>query len=175
MASTTQNGGAFVKHTAQQIATWPPLVYFLLGLVCLGMWAAGTAVQVQTSEAWIAGQQVNHLPTLSTFGQIWLFVSGQLPGSQVVPFSFAWGVQLALIVASVGVELPKHPKWRYYLSWAVVVLLIGVNSAGDYTFSVQYGFWGQMGFTLVILFVTFCLGLLAVMCFVHGYRKMQGA
>lgn len=154
--------------------SWPPVVYFILGVVCLLMWAGGTAMQVQTSEAWILGAQVKYLPTLSTFLQIWLFITGQLPGDQIVPFGFAWGVQLALIVASVGVEMPKHPKWRYYLSWAVVVVLIGVNSAGDYNYSAQYGGWGQLGFTVVILFVTFCLGLLAIICFTHGFKRMQG-
>src|SRR6266446_4322504 len=100
MASTEQ--ATFVRRVTQ-VATWPPFVYFLLGFVCLGMWTAGTAVQVQTSEAWIMGQQVNNLPTLSTFAQIVLFISGHLPANEVVPFTFAWGVQLALIIASVGI------------------------------------------------------------------------
>jgi uncharacterized membrane protein len=90
-----------------------------------------------------------------------------------VPFSFAWGVQLALVVASVGVEMPKHPAWRYTGSWIIVVALIGVNSAGDFVYSAPYGIWGQFGFTLVILFVTFCLGLLAIMCFMHAINRMR--
>ena len=176
MASTQAQtqAGSFVRR-ATQVASWPPLVYFLLGLVCLGFWGAGTSVQVQTSEAWIMGEHVTSIPTLATFLQIWKFFSGTLPATFVVPFTFAWGVQLALIIASVGIELPKYPKWRYYLSWGVVLLLIGVNSAGDYQYSGPYGFWGQAGFTLVILFVTFCLGLLAVMCFIHGFQKLTHA
>ena len=51
----TQTHDHLFKRIAH-VATWPPLVYFLLGFVCLGMWAAGTSIQVQTSEAWIRGQ-----------------------------------------------------------------------------------------------------------------------
>lgn len=157
------------------IATWPPLVYVILGLAALLFWAGGTAVQVQTSEAWIMRVPLDHFPSIATFGQIWDFASGKLPVSAIVPFSFAWGVQIALIIASVGVEMPRYPEWRYAVSWSVVILLIAVNSCGDYVYSWQYGFWGATGFTLVILFVTFCAGLLAVMCFMHAAEKMRSA
>jgi hypothetical protein len=158
----------------RQIATWPPLVYFILGVVILGFWAAGTAVQVLTSESWIMHAPLSTFPTLSVFGQCWDFIWGKLPASEVVPFTFGWGVQIALLLASVGVELPKYPAWRYYSCWCIIILLIGVNSCGDYVYSQDYGAWGAIGFTIVILFVTFCAGLLAVMCFMHGYSKMHG-
>ena len=61
------------------------------------------------------------------------------------------------------------------LLMTLVILLIGVNSCGDYVYSWQYGFWGATGFTLVVLFVTFCAGLLAVMCFMHAVEKMKSA
>jgi hypothetical protein len=162
-----------VAKKVVQVTSWPPLVYFVLGVLAFVFWAAGTAVQVQTSEAWIMSAKVDAFPTLSTFGQVVDFFAGRLPASQIVPFMFAWGVQIALIIASVGVEMPKHPAWRYYLSWSVVILLIGVNSAGDFAYSSAYGFWGQTGFTLVILFVTFCMGLIAVVCFMQGFKRMS--
>lgn len=168
-ATSTSQPNSIARFT--QVATWPPLVYIILGVVCLGVWAAGTAIQVQTSEAWMMGTVVNRIPTLATFAQVGLFISGGLPESLVVPFAFAWSAQIALIAASVGIELPKEPKWRYYTSWAVVILLIGTNSAGDWSYSAQYGTWGQIGFTMAILFLTFFVGLLAVMCFVHAFRK----
>jgi hypothetical protein len=159
-------------RTLMQVATWPPLVYLLLGVVCLSLWLVGTSVQVQTSEAWMMHSSVTSVSTLSTFLQVWLLVRGMLPQVDNVPVIFAWGVQFALIVASVGIEMPPHPKWRYRLSWGVVVVLIIVNSCGDYFYSSAYGTWGQIGFTVVILFVTFCLGLFAVMCFVHAFQRM---
>jgi cytochrome c oxidase subunit IV len=157
----------------RQVATWPPLVYVLLGAFALLFWAGGTAIQVQTSEAWIMGVPLTRFPSIATFGQLWEFAWGRLPASAIVPFSFGWGVQIALIIASVGVELPRHPQWRYLLSWGVIILLIGVNSCGDYLYAQQYGFWGASGFTLVILFVTFCAGLLAIMCFIHAVDRMR--
>jgi hypothetical protein len=163
------------RPLVKQIATWPPLVYVLLGLLALLFWAGGTAIQVQTSEAWIMGVPLTRFPSIATFGHLWEFAWGKLPVEAIVPFSFGWGVQIALIIASVGVELPRHPAWRYALSWAVIILLIGVNSAGDYVYSWHYGFWGATGFTVVILFVTFCAGLLAVMCFMHAADKLRAA
>jgi hypothetical protein len=154
------------------VHTWPPLVYFLLGVVCLTLWLAGTAVQVQTSEAWMMQTTVRATPTLSTFAQLVDFVRGLPISCGIVPFIFAWGVQLASIVASVGIEMPPHPAWRFSLSWIVVVGLIIVNSCGDFFYRSPYGTWGQIGFSVVILFVTFCLGLFAVMAFVHMFRKL---
>src|SRR5260370_37046899 len=106
MSQTTQRSGRNLSQQVARVAGWPPLVDVVLGAACLGMWAAGTAVQVQTSEAWILNAWVSTLPTLATFGQVWDFITGHLAARQVVPFVFGWGVQLALIVASVGIELP---------------------------------------------------------------------
>jgi uncharacterized membrane protein YphA (DoxX/SURF4 family) len=136
------------------------------------LWAAGTAVQVQTSEAWMLHSAASPVPTLAVFGQLWEFVHGLPLACGTVPFIFAWGVQLALIVGSVGIEMPPHPRWRYSLSWGVVFVLVVINSCGDYFYSSAYGTWGQVGFTVVILFVTFCLGLFAIMSFVHAFKKL---
>ena len=162
------------KHAlVQHMATWPPVVYAILGLFALLFWAGGTAIQVQTSEAWIMGVPLKDFPSIATFGQLWEFAWGRLPVAALVPFSFGWGVQVALIIASVGVELPRRPIWRYRLSWFVIIVLIVVNSAGDFVYSWHYGFWGASGFTVVILFVTFCAGLLAIMCFIHMFDKLR--
>src|SRR5712691_5459668 len=57
----------------KQIASWPPLVYVLLDLLALLFWAGGTAIQVQTSEAWIMGVPLTHFPSIAAFGQLWDF------------------------------------------------------------------------------------------------------
>jgi len=156
------------------IASWPPLIYFVLGVVGLIFWAGGTSIQVLTSEAWMQGQSVGHI-SFAPFGQIFDFVSGKLPDDMLVPFCFAWGVQFALIIASIGIEMPRYPAWRYYGSWGLIILLIGINSCGDYQFSATYGMWGQLGFTVVILFLTFFVGLLSVMAFLHGVKMLRSA
>ena len=111
------------KHAlVQHMATWPPVVYAILGLFALLFWAGGTAIQVQTSEAWIMGVPLKDFPSIATFGQLWEFAWGRLPVTALVPFSFGWGVQVALIIASVGVELPRRPRWRFCLLLALRLL-----------------------------------------------------
>src|SRR5690349_14820664 len=70
---TTTAAATRRKPLVKQIATWPPLVYVLLGLLALLFWAGGTAIQVQTSEAWIIGVPLTHFPSIATFGQLWDF------------------------------------------------------------------------------------------------------
>lgn len=88
----------------------------------------------------------------------------------LVPFFFGWGVQLALIVASVGVELPRKPAWRYWLAVGSCIVLIFVNSCGDFAGSADYGFWGQIGFSAVIFFLTFVMAIFTIMAFRHAFH-----
>jgi hypothetical protein len=168
------NGNNKGLQVLSNVAQWPPLVYIILGLVLAALWALGTSVQVLTSEAWMMGKDLKQI-NFNAFGQLWDAAHGNLPPEMLVPFMFGWGVQFALIVASVGVELPRHPAWRYWLSWTAVIGLIIINSCGDFASSAQYGFWGQCGFTLVILFITFCMGLFAIMAFMHAWKLITAS
>jgi hypothetical protein len=159
-------------HMLGSVAHWPPLVYVVIGVALGGIWALGTSVQVLTSEAWMMHRAMNQID-FTAFGQLVQAVKGQLDPNMLVPFMFGWGVQFALIVASIGIELPPYPRWRYWLAWCAVIGLIGVNSCGDFASSSQYGFWGQAGFTLVIFFVTFCMLLFAIMSFKHAWAVMR--
>lgn len=150
------------------VAHWPPLVYVILGAALIGVWALGTSTQVLTSEAWMMHQSMKQI-NFTAWSQLWQAITGQLPPEMYVPFTFGWGVQFALIVASVGIELPRHPAWRFYLAWIAVIGLIGVNSCGDYASSSQYGTWGQLGFTLVVFFITFCMLIFAIMALKHAW------
>lgn len=154
------------------VAHWPPLVYVIMGVALGGIWALGTSVQVLTSEAWMMHRTMNQI-NFTAFGQLYQAATGSLPSDMYIPFIFGWGVQFALIVASIGIELPPHPRWRYYLAWAAVIGLIGINSCGDFSSSEKYGTWGQWGFTFVIFFVTFCMLLFAIMAFKHAWTVMN--
>lgn len=171
--SSTAPAASSGNKLAQMTSHWPPLVYIGVGLFCVGIWLLGTAIQVQTSEAWMMNVPLTAFPTLAIFGQIIDVCKGTLPGNMVVPFSFGWGTQIALILASLGIELPKTPAWRYRLAIIATITLIAVNSAGDYNYSNGYGFWGQLAFTFVIFFMTFVVGILAIMCFMHAAAKMK--
>jgi hypothetical protein len=152
--------------------TQPPIVYLGLGLLCSGFWALGTSVQVLTSEAWMMHTTMNNI-SFNAFGQLWDAARGQLPGEILIPFMFGWGVQMALIVASVGVELPRQPEWRFWLSAGSCAVLIIANSCGDFSSSAMYGFWGQCGFTAVIFFLTFVMMIFAIMAFKHAFATAK--
>ena len=154
------------------VAHWPPLVYVLLGAALGGIWALGTSVQVLTSEAWMMGKGMDQI-NFTAWGQLYQAVTGQLPSGMYVPFTFGWGVQFALIIASIGVELPPHPAWRYWLAWLSVGGLIFVNSCGDWNSSAQYGIWGQAGFTIVVFFITFCMLIFCIMAWKHAWHLMK--
>ncbi len=154
------------------VAHWPPLVYVGMGLALLAVWALGTSVQVLTSEAWMMNTSLSQI-NFTAFTQLWAALTGHLPTEMFVPFTFGWGVQFALIVASIGIELPREPQWRYWLASASVIILICVNSCGDFTSSARYGIWGQFGFTAVVFFVTFCMLLFAIMAFKHAWSVMH--
>ena len=117
--TTTEPNISRQQHLIQQMNkasnVQPPIVYGALGLLCGGFWALGTSVQVLTSEAWITHQSLSTIG-FTAFGQLADAVSGKLAPDMWIPFTFGWGVQIALIVAAVGVELPKRPAWRWWLA-----------------------------------------------------------
>lgn len=139
----------------------PPIVYLILAIVCFGFWALGTSTQVLTSEAWIRHQTMQNI-SITAYSQLWQIITTQRSDVPLIPFSFGWGVQLALIVAAIGVELPRKPAWRFRLAAGSSVALIVANSCGDWAGSSDYGFWGQMGFTAVIFFLTFVMLIFAI-------------
>jgi hypothetical protein len=146
----------------------PPIVYLLIGLLCSFFWALGTSVQVLTSEAWMMGQTLDKI-SFNAYGQLWDAAWGHLPGNVWIPFVFGWGVQMALVVTGIGVELPKKPAWRWWLSVGSCFVLIVTNACGDFASAALYGFWGQLGFTAVVFFLTFCMLIFAIMAFRHAF------
>jgi hypothetical protein len=145
-----------------------------MGLALACVWALGTSVQVLTSEAWMMHIPMNQI-NFSAWGQLRDAVTGHLAPEMLVPFMFGWGVQFALIITSIGIELPPYPRWRFYLAWCTSLGLVVVNSCGDFSSSSQYGFWGQCGFTLVIFFITFCILIFCIMAFKHAWQTMNSS
>ena len=168
MASGRSTSASRVHSGLSAVTHWPPLVYVIAGTACGIVWALGTSVQVLTSEAWLMGWSMSDI-SYNAYGQLFDAFMGRLPSSMYVPFMFGWGVQFALIVTSLGIELPKHPRWRWWLAMVFTIGLLIVNACGDYASSVKYGTYGQWGFTLVVFFVTFCMGYWAISAFKHAW------
>jgi hypothetical protein len=147
----------------------PPIVYLILGVICLGFWTLGTSTQVLTSEAWMMQESMKIIPTVTAYGQLWDIIFVHKSDIPLIPFMFGWGVQLALIVSAVGVELPRKPVWRFRLAaWSSAGLIIA-NSCGDWAGAAEYGFFGQVGFTAVIFFLTFVMLIFAINAFKHAW------
>jgi hypothetical protein len=149
---------------------WPPLVYLGLAVLLAVLWALGTSTQVLTSEAWMMGESMNQL-SFNAFAQLWDALHGFLISVPIVPFMFGWGVQIALVIGSIGVELPKHPRWRHNLAVFIDVALIIINSCGDFASAASYGIWGQLGFATVVFFLTFVVLLFLIACLKHAWES----
>ena len=163
----------------QASSHWPAWGYLVTAAIALVVWLGGTAVQVQTSESWISQTRISAVlqPHFSIFGQLSLFWSGGLTQVQVVAYLFGWGVQAALILFSLGIDLPQHTvgaKRRSALfSWACAGLIL-INSMGDWYYSATFGFWGQLGFSFALFITTFCFGYVAVWALHRGFRAFAG-
>jgi hypothetical protein len=162
---------------------WPAWGHLIAAGVALTVWFAGTSVQVETSEAWIASAltktqiSATIAEHFSVFGQIGAFWAGGLDHYQVVSYLFAWGTQAALILFSIGVDLPAHTKGYKARSQVFIwtcILLIALNSLGDWFYSGDFGFWGQCGFVLALFVTTFCFGYVAIHQIHRAIRCFQG-
>ena len=167
-----QNFAGQAGAVARKAAQWPPLIWFILGIVLSILWLAGTCTEVSTSIAWMTRKPIT-MTGFTPLSQFVDFFRGTMSPDMLPPFVYAWGVQGAGMVGTFGIELPRYPRWRFYIATLLCIGLIVSNSCGDWESSKEYGFWGQCGFTTVLLFVTFGLGLFAVMAFRHAFSRMK--
>ncbi|MGH2505882.1 MAG: hypothetical protein ACRDHZ_00445 [Ktedonobacteraceae bacterium] len=157
---------------------WPAWGYLVAGGIALTVWLAGTAVQVQTSEAWIAQVAVTDLlaPHFSIYGQLTAFWDGGLNQKQLVAYIFGWSVQAALILSSLSIDLPQHTvgaqRRSALFTWACAGLIL-INSMGDWYYSQGFGFWGQLGFTFALFITTFCFGYVAIWAIHRAIRAFR--
>jgi hypothetical protein len=161
--------------SGRRVDHWPPLALFILGGFGVVMWLSGTSIQVLTSEAWMMHTKLlwGHISPFTSYVQIWDFLNSHLAADLLIPFIFAWGVQMASILTSIGLELSREPAWYFWSCIVLMVALIGINSSGDFNSAQQYGTWGQLGFTGVILFLTFVVGQFSVLAITRGIRLMR--
>lgn len=77
--------------------------------------------------------------------------------------TWAWGLEALLLVVSIGIEyshiVHKHAKW--FNTGAVILLVL--NSIADFQYgSIHTGFWGQIAFAAMTLFMSFFMGLIGL-------------
>ena len=171
-------------RTPSRIANqnWPAWGYLVSAGIAFGVWLGGTAVQVQTSEDWFSSAlgvkpTGTMQPHFSVFNQIALFWNGGLDTQHVPPFMFAWAVQAALVLFSIGVDLPAHTKGHMIRSRLFIASCIGLiitNSLGDWYYSEAFGHWAQLGFVLALFVSTFCFGYIVIHQTHCAIRAFQG-
>ena len=134
-----------------------PLIMFLLGALVLLLWAAGTVVQIQTSELLAQGGsgQASGI-AWSIWTQPYLIVTGQVPPGQSAPWMYGWIVEVTTLVVALAftVALNKLREFSGCLLWFFAIaslLLLILNSYADYN--------GTPGSGLVRFLVALALGM----------------
>jgi hypothetical protein len=154
-------------------------VYFIGGAICAFLWLGATSIQIYTSEEWLLGVRAGNAlsPHFSVLAQITTFWTGQLTTDQLVSYTFAWCVQAALLACSIGMELPRHTpaaRRRANICTFMCVVMVTINSLGDFAYDDHLGVWGHAGFTGAVFFGTFFLGIVATWLFMTGIRLSRG-
>lgn len=118
-----------------------PLMLCGLGVLALILWAAGTTVQIQTSEYLAQGSAIR-VATVEwgVLIQPWLLISGQAPIAVATSWVYAWVVELVTLVFALALSVavakiasvnPHLSKWFVLISIALILL----NGWADYSSS----------------------------------------
>jgi len=118
-----------------------PLILFILGALTILLWAAGTVVQIQTSEYLALGNQIRVAGVAwGVLLQPWQMLLGIAPIAYVTSWLYGWTVELVTLVfaLSLAVAIHKISTANTVLGKGFVIvglLLIGLNSWADYSSS----------------------------------------
>lgn len=160
--------------TAPQRHVWPIFKVFA-GSVLGYFWLWGNTVQLGTSEAWFLHlDSVSLSPHFSIILQVSDFWSG-FPAQYTIAYTWAWGIQVLLLVFSIGMEWPvQTPEGRARARWFKYgsIICIVLNSLADFFFSSSFGFWEQLAFVGITLMMSFYFGLLGLHLILSGLKEM---
>jgi hypothetical protein len=175
-------------------STVPPIVLLVVGVIVGGFYLWGNLTQIQTSEAWIlqTHSAVSLVPRFDLFGQIKEFFTGQLTGGALVADTWGWGIQIVLLVCSIGIERPQlfiHRKYNHQMQFSesvakaarrragifktVAFAMIVLDSVADFNYSSTSGVWGQFAFSAITLTMSFFFGLIAYHLIDAGLSEMR--
>lgn len=154
-----------------------PLAYIVGGLLVGSFWLWGNVVQIQTSEAWMLQiQGASLVPHFAVLMQIMDFWSGNLSQHEVIADTWGWGVQLVLLICSIGIEFPSQSeigkRRAAWFGWGCLLFIV-LNSLADFSYGTAYGFWQQIAFVGITLMMSFFFGLLSLHLIITGIAKMR--
>lgn len=164
------------KPVASKGHVWG-LLYLVGGVVVGSFWLWGNVVQIQTSEAWMLQLQGTSLvPHVAILRQITDFWSGVLDQHHVIADTWGWGIQIVLLICSIGIEFPalnEAAKRRAtWFGWGCLLFII-LNSLADFSYGASYGFWEQVAFVGITLMMSFFFGLLALHLIITGLKEIK--
>lgn len=157
------------RSRTPNIHEWP-LTYLVMGILVgiFGLW--GFSVQILTSEAWFSGKHVamSLLPHFGVMAQVFSIFMGNMSQSEMITYTWGWGVQVVQLLCSVGLEWPKHNRFWDILFSVLIFATIALNSLADFFFGGMGGFWQQVGFALICFLMSFSVGKIAIHFIVKG-------
>jgi len=118
-----------------------PLILWFLGLLCLLLWAAGSVVQIQTSEYLALGHSTRVAGVAwAILIQPWLMLTGQAPIEFVTSWLYAWVVEVVTLVFSLALSIAvaKLAVVNPFMAKMFIVaglILIALNAYADYSSS----------------------------------------
>jgi hypothetical protein len=154
------------------------IIVVALGFIALFLVAL--MMQIQTNEAFIthAGQVNIYQPDWSILMQIPNLVLGNLKPSEAAATIFGYGIELIYLGFIIGYELLHESVERSgqfmaglfkTLSWVIVLF----NGWTDYNYgSLGGGFWGHLGFALVVSFIVGFFGTIGLYLLEVGWKRM---
>jgi hypothetical protein len=118
-----------------------PLIMWLLGLLTIVLWLAGTVVQIQTSE-YLALGRADRVAGVDwvILSQPWLLITGRAPLQFATAWEYAWVVELVTLVfaLALAVAVAKISSVNPHLArWFVIgtIVLVALNGYADYSAS----------------------------------------
>lgn len=186
---SSSNGGA---HIETGIMTYPPLVHITWGTILLAGNIAGNMLQIQSTQAWFLGTQLDWHLDFGIWSQWGLFFHGGMDAPHTVAFIASWGAQFILMTSKIGTSfiqaraLQKHGTTAHrvdrvvkeavirvgvwnFLAWAIILF----DSLTDWGYSNGMGFWQQCFFVAVTFLLTFYCGSWGIMNIVSGIGRMK--
>ncbi len=125
-------------HRAHRGLNSSPLILGLLGVGTLGLWACGTMVQIQTSEALaLGGGSLVAGVNWALWQQPIALFTGQAPVGTQTAWMYGWGVEIITLIVSLGLghAISKVSTLNGCLARGFLVaslLLLALNSIADF-------------------------------------------